>query len=521
MRCASLLFATALLAASPFPASATDASLDLIEARPSTEVSPCRLHVRSAHAADALTDRFTAMERELHESQRLFEEALSMRAAAVELYHELNGKMARGEPLNGYDLQRLKGGATELLGQRELLLKLAFAHECWLTSPLPAHPREANIHATGIMISLASAVILYDNYLSAIGLFANNHALRQQLNSGDKGFSLQQGQLSMTSRMFASSLNRQRVRRAIHWFEKTGRHMAPEFEGYRYLVQLVEQSPSYQMVRRSSPLRAFGRHFELFSMQTIDTIVGLKNEATNLTSLLFGNSVGLVETRHGKLYGKTAVADKIRKQLNAGDILLEKTPFRLTDTFIPGHWGHAAVWVGTEAELRDLGLWDHPVVQPHQAAIRNGRGVVEALRSGVVMNTIEHFLNIDDLAVLRHETLPPAKRKDVILQTLRQVGKSYDFNFDAETTNRIFCSKLVYLSYGDLNWPTSRVMGRATVSPDNIGMRALGNGPLSVVQLYHDGEEVTENLEATMEKLMRPPQKLELAGQGEPARKLR
>ena len=32
----------------------------------------------------------------------------------------------------------------------------------------------------------------------------------------------------------------------------------------------------------------------------------------------------------------------------AGDILLEKTPFRLTDKLIPGYWGHAAVWIGGE-----------------------------------------------------------------------------------------------------------------------------------------------------------------------------
>jgi hypothetical protein len=162
------------------------------------------------------------------------------------------------------------------------------------------------------------------------------------------------------------------------------------------------------------------------------------------------------------------------------------------------------VWIGNESELRALGIWEHPVVKPHQEAIRSGHGVVEALRSGVEINTIAHFLNIDDLGVLRHETLSGEKRKEVILLALRQIGKSYDFNFDAETTNKVFCSKLVYLAYGDLQWPTSRILGRVTVSPDNIASRASGDGPLNVVLLYHDGQEITENRRAYMERLMQP-----------------
>jgi len=258
------------------------------------------------------------------------------------------------------------------------------------------------------------------------------------------------------------------------------------------------------MLRKVAPLRDLASRLDFFGALTIDTIFGIKDEGTHVTSLLFGNTVGLVEMRRGKLYQRPDILERVKGGLQAGDILLEKTPFRLTDTFIPGHWGHAAMWIGTEAELRDLGIWDHPVTRKHHEAIRAGRGVVEALRSGVEMNPLEQFMNIDDLGVLRHETLARAKRAEVILQALRQVGKPYDFNFDAQTTHRVFCSKLVYLAYGDLQWPTAKVMGRVTVSPDNIAARALGDGPLNVSLLYHDGQEVNEDRRGFMEKLMKP-----------------
>jgi len=189
--------------------------------------------------------------------------------------------------------------------------------------------------------------------------------------------------------------------------------------------------------------------------------------------------------------------------VGGGDILLGKTAFRLTDAFIPGHWGHAAVWVGSEQELRELGIWEHPVVRPHQARIRDGRGVVEALRAGVKMNTLAHFLNVDDLAVLRRDAASQGQQVEVILQALRQVGKAYDFNFDVESTDRIVCSELVYHAYGDTRWPPGAHSGRETVSPDNIAGLATGDGPLSVSLLYHDGREVAADSRRYIEALVR------------------
>jgi uncharacterized protein YycO len=353
-------------------------------------------------------------------------------------------------------------------------------------------------------MSLSAALVLYDNYLAAIAPFRNDHELRRQLNKSEKGFNRHAGTLDAIALNFSSADNRRRARRAIEWLKRHHAQAAEDpVSGYRYIQSLIEQSPSLAMLGKDRPINDLLGGFAFLGTLAFDGLFSLKEESTNFSSLLFGNTIGLVETRSGKLFRKPDVLTRVASSLRAGDILLEKTPFRLTDTFIPGHWGHAAVWVGTEPELRSLGIWDHPVVAPHQAAIRKGHGVIEALRTGVEMNTIEHFLNVDDLAVLRHDTLDDTKRVNVILQTLRQVGKAYDYNFDAETTSRMFCSKLVYLAYGDLQWPTSSILGRRTVSPDNIAARAFDDGPLKVSLLYHDGLEITDQAREFMRGLLR------------------
>lgn len=464
----------------------------------------CEEHTRQHHHGLTHAGRRTAMESEIQDYLRLAEEALSMRAAAIQLYRELKAKTSRGQPLSGQDLKALNEGAAMLLAQRAALLKIAQLHECWIDRSDPRDEKEDGIRAAGIAMSLSAALVLYDNYLSAIAPFRQDHEFRQHLNRSDYGFNIPMGALNEIAISFASPENRRRTKRAVDWVERKGKTLKTEpFEQYGYLLRSIEQSPSLHMVRQFSPLRDLGDGLGFFSTLTVDTLFALKNESTNLSSLLFGNAIGLVETRRGKLHEQAPIAIRVKQTLKAGDILVEKTPFRLTDSFIPGHWGHAAVWVGGEAELRALGIWEHPVVRPHHDAVRAGRGVVEALRSGVRMNTIEHFMNVDDLAILRHPELSRDGLAEVVLQTFRQVGKAYDFNFDAETTHRVFCSKLVYLVYGDLKWPTSRMLGRVTVSPDNIATLATGNGPLRLALLYHDGEEITERPQVVMDRLMR------------------
>jgi uncharacterized protein YycO len=451
------------------------------------------------------------MAQEVQDYLQLSEQALSMRASAVRLFHELQAKKKQGVALNGQDLLRMNQGAANLLAQRAELFERALAHECWTHTPPPAGREAGEIRRAGVLVSLSAALLLYDNYLSAISLYRADPTLRQHLNRADRGFAIPARELQRVDLMFASPENRRRVRRAIDWYRDYARDATPAedalFAGVadarHYLRQSIEQSPSYRMVQRKNPLKTLSSAFEIFSAFSTDTLTGLKDEGVHLSSLLFGNSVGLVETRRGKLDARPEVIAQVSGALRAGDILLEKTPFRLTDTFIPGHWGHAALWIGTETELKALNLWEHPQVLPHHEAIRAGQGVVEALRSGVEMNSLAHFMNIDDLALLRPPDLSVAQRREALLQTLRQVGKEYDFNFNAESTERMFCSKLIYLAYGDIPWPTTRFLGRFTISPDNIAQRALEDGPLDVVLLYHDGEEIRAQRQAAMAQLLK------------------
>ena len=458
-----------------------------------------------AHSVEHLAPAEDILPQEIEEFLKLSERTLAYRQNAIEVARRLNTQVELNKPLSGADLELLREGTSDYLTMRQELWRLAAAHECWIDPPKNLSTAlDPQQRTDGILMSVGAALLLYDNYLLTAALFDQDSKLRRVLNQPDKGYALQAHRLTAVKRSFLSLGNSARMQKAIAYYQKMVLTDAdPAASTARpYLQQLIAQSPSFAALsdgRVPANLKTSVRHLRMLST---DLLAGLSREGLNLFSMFFGNTVGLVETRRGKLYRQSDLEQQLVGQLHAGDVLLEKTPFRLTDLMIPGYWGHAAIWVGNEAELRALGVWEHPAVRPHQEHIREGKGVVEALRGGVVLNSFAHFMNVDDLAVLRPLQLDRQAQAARVVRAFRQLGKAYDFNFDVESTDRIVCSELVYQVYTEMPWPTSKQLGRATISPDQVAQRALPGGPLHVVALVENGLPVENELGNRMRALL-------------------
>ena len=443
----------------------------------------------------------TVLNNDIETYKRLVEESLMHRETAIDVMNRLRreGKLDDGIALSGFDLDRLNEGLMDHLALRSKLYDVAIAQSCWhkpsrkTYRKLAMQPMTEANQLKGTMLSLSAALILYDNYLMMSSLFEESNKLRRFLNQEDPAYAKGEGALQELAASYNSREKRRLVKRAIDFYEKRLKHLSPELfrdENFAYLHALIKQSQSYNMLEDDSALGDIGKHLSFMSTVTQDDIAGLRSEGVNLFSGLFGNAMGLVESRKGKLYDNAEVFNQVSVQLHAGDILLEKTPFRLTDKLIPGHWGHAAIWIGTETELKAMGIWNDPAIVPHHQKIREGASVVEALRSGVQMNSLQHFLNVDDIALLRSPDSGREIRIKRILLAIKQIGKDYDFNFDVETTDKIVCSELIYTVYTDMTWPTEKALGRYTISPDNVARKAVLDGSLELISLYHDGKEI-------------------------------
>ncbi len=491
-----------VLLLAPLPAAAEE-NFDSLLAQIKGTPDLCRDHLEVVHGG-AAGDVRHSIEEETGSFKSLAERALALRAATIKVGRQLLQKIDHGRPLSGRDLDLLSQGLNEHLKLRKELLEVAEAHECWLDLE-PGDLEEAGLsrqdRLQGVSVSLAAALVLYDNYLLAISLYEGDPKLRRLVNQKDPAYDIHRAELAKVTLNYNSLANRSRVRRALAFFEEEKGKLSPLPET-EYLAELIAQSPSCDMIRQWSPLYLIGKKLGFLGGLNQDLLKELERDGVSLFSMVFGNMVGLVETRKGKLYQKPEIRGELLAELRCGDILLEKTPFRLTDKLIPGYWGHAAVWIGSEKELKELGIWDHPLVIEHRDAIRSGRQVVEALRSGVEMNTLDQFLNIDSIGILRRPGLAGDQRAAITLRALRQVGKPYDFNFDVESKEAIYCSKLVYFTHQGVNWSPQRAMGRTTFTPDDVALGALETNSLELVEFYHDGQKITESPLQRMAGLM-------------------
>lgn len=251
------------------------------------------------------------------------------------------------------------------------------------------------------------------------------------------------------------------------------------------------------------------------------------NRLVGTLSRLFGNTAGLVQTRSGML--KSLSQDPVRmkelkSQLRPLDILLEKTPFRLTDSFIPGYFGHTAIWLGSYEELSQLTIIHnekkipfitHPDVAPHVEKIKRGESVLEVLRiPGVRLNTLEHFMDIDDLGALAAPEMNEEVKVQHLLRAFQQVGKPYDFNFNVETEREIVCSELIYTVYTQHTWPTSVSFGRFTISPDQVAWKAVDACFLPIF-LFLSGKQIKSSMKAELKRVLELPGGIDYTPTGE------
>ena len=369
-----------------------------------------------------------------------------------------------------------------------------------------------------VKLGLTFALLLYDNYLVAVAPYEEHNKLRYIIN--ESGIDPEvEGYLRIVSESYTDRKKMQRLIKAIEFISKIEQWesdhpnsgLMQNDPDNQYLNMMIYGSPSYGEIRKNSSQETESifsiNKINIFNNKIEDNIRLISSDATNQVSKMFGNAAGIIVARRGKMDElPKEKQSEIIANMQPLDILLEKAPFRLTDHLIPGYWSHVALWSGTENELRELGVWDelptiyneakekyHYSGPDFQEAIRNGHMVIEALRPGVQINTLQHFLNIDDLGVLRLNGLTIENKRSYLLNAFSQIGKSYDFNFDVESKNEIVCSELIYISFDDLDWNTSKTAGRYTISPDNVAQKLLDDN-MDPVLLYINGEELTENI---------------------------
>lgn len=263
--------------------------------------------------------------------------------------------------------------------------------------------------------------------------------------------------------------------------------------------QLAKQTKLYKEYLLDSKVDI--KYKDSFMSSFGDMFHSLSSRILSSLSWAYGSLAGNIKWRKGHLRNNKTLKDEISKKLKPLDIIFEKRSFVLTDYSIPGLWGHASIWLGTKEDLVALGIWDHPVLQPFQEQIINGNSMYEVRRWGLQFNNLETFLNLDQFAAIRVTDLLDRPKEGIIEIydfLFSQIGKKYDFLFDAMTTDKVTCTEIISFSYGSINWPMEFIFGRHAITPNNIAELAVyKNSPVKLVH-YVVGEKKKKVIEKNL-----------------------
>jgi len=139
---------------------------------------------------------------------------------------------------------------------------------------------------------------------------------------------------------------------------------------------------------------------------------------------------------------------EMKKLLKAGDVISTKTRGEFSNIFVPGFFGHVAIY--------------------------DGEGfVIEATTRGVVRTHLAWFLFGKDYAtVVRPNFMTDDQKWLAVDYCKRQIGKPYDYSFNTSNIDSFYCSELIYSAYkfvlGDSPFKLKKTLGQETVAPSDF-----------------------------------------------------
>lgn len=157
--------------------------------------------INSVNDLDSLVDY------ELKEFQVLVEQSLTVRAEMIAIANKISA--TPNKPISSKHLEYLKENTELCLILRDNLYEVTKRYECALDASTEELKREKIpeiIRTKAVMLSVAAALTLYDNYMLGALIFENDKRLRRILNDPDKGFGISPNEL-LEITMAANSIN--------------------------------------------------------------------------------------------------------------------------------------------------------------------------------------------------------------------------------------------------------------------------------------------------------------------------
>lgn len=342
---------------------------------------------------------------------------------------------------------------------------------------------------SAFLIGFAGALLLVDAARFLREIVGPRQLLTAKLNEPAIQFGIPAGVYDTVQKSLVSARNGWRLLEASEYYRSGAEELRSTGSDHGELVAIIERllpridvsvlsftrakfrTRGRQLARRISD-RVFGRALYAFQ-QVIGSLAAEKY-------LRLGHQPCL----------PPEIASDIRARLQPGDVIVVRKEFALTNYFLPGYWPHAALYLGTDSQLRKLGIETDPHVQRRwgqltQLAMQGGV-VLESMKDGVHLRSLDSPFRADSIVVLR----PCIAADDIrraVARALVHEGKPYDFDFDFRRSDRLVCTEVIYRAYdglGGKTLPLVRRAGRPTLAGGDLIQIAISDGHFAPVMAF-------------------------------------
>ena len=331
------------------------------------------------------------------------------------------------------------------------------------------------------LVAFAAALVLYAKSLKIIQVAEHQPLLRAKLNEPDSKFDLEAGFFEDVIIGYSSTSNYRALAGADRiWRNQRRSQIVRRLDTDRdwsWLCDIIRRKRIVVRNRLLDVLWSRLRHDWRAFWQT--ALRPARQTRYGLQTLLGGRFAGVYIVPQPVHVLTPDVLGVLRRQLQPGDVLLCRAEGKLTAALVPGFWSHAAIYLGSRAELEAIKVREQPHAARRWEEIPEHCGplgcVIEGVAPRVRICPLETSLKADHVVVLR-PNVPREQIAAALGEAFGHLGKPYDFEFDFNVSSRIVCTELVYRCYhrrGSIEFPLVKRLGRFTLSGDDVVHLAL------------------------------------------------
>ena len=339
------------------------------------------------------------------------------------------------------------------------------------------------------LVAMGAALILVDAARFLRDNFNDNQILRKKWNQPAPEFGIPGGTFDAVQKSLVSAQHAWHLFHAHAYYEQhksTLRLLAQDDPDMAAVIEVIDRllhridvsvaqfAKVKLRVRSEQLMRGLGRNLLLRALY------GLQKVGASMMADVY------VRPGHEPKIPES-ISQQLHQMLTPGDVLVVRKEYALTNYFLPGHWPHAALYLGDRQSLVKLAAnWQAAIVPRWIEMLRENatsseanagsqKHVLESMKDGVQVRPLISPLSSDSLVVLRPRIAPELVSK-ALLRGLVHEGKPYDFDFDFRRSDRLVCTEVIYRAYegiGDISFPLEHRAGRLTLSGGDLIQMAV------------------------------------------------